>query len=246
MRQHLLPASPPGSNSSRRKRPGPAFPKELSTGPSRTSATPPRRSRSTATSAASSCHSSSSCRSAAPTIISQGQETQAANSRLFSCTREEIRRASRSLIAIWGMESGFGRFTGNQHTMSAVATLAYDCRRSAFFTEQLYAQLAADPEGLDFSPISRAPPMAKSARPSFCRPTLCVSALMATAVAASISAPADALASTANFLRGHGWRAAPAISRENQISAPSRAGTPPVCTRRRLPRSAPKSTVAKT
>ena len=45
------------------------------------------------------------------------------------------------LMAIWGMETAFGNYMGNQNTLSAVATLAYDCRRSEFFTEQLYSAL---------------------------------------------------------------------------------------------------------
>ena len=45
------------------------------------------------------------------------------------------------LIAIWGMETGFGAFMGNQNTLSAITTFAYDCRRSEYFTEQLYATL---------------------------------------------------------------------------------------------------------
>ena len=37
------------------------------------------------------------------------------------------------LLAIWGMETGFGASMGNQNG-SAIATLAYDCRRPEFFT----------------------------------------------------------------------------------------------------------------
>ena len=43
------------------------------------------------------------------------------------------------LIAIWGMETAFGTYTGRQNTISAVATLAYDCRRPDYFREQLIA-----------------------------------------------------------------------------------------------------------
>ena len=46
------------------------------------------------------------------------------------------------------METGFGRERGNQHTLSAVATLAYDCRRTAYFTEQLYAALTLIDRGI--------------------------------------------------------------------------------------------------
>src|SRR5580698_9972819 len=37
------------------------------------------------------------------------------------------------LIAIWGLETGFGSTTGKYETMSALATLAYDCRRTEKF-----------------------------------------------------------------------------------------------------------------
>src|SRR5215204_4535316 len=52
------------------------------------------------------------------------------------------------LLAIWGMETAFGSQRGNQNTLSAVATLAYDCRRSAYFTDQLYALLTLIDRGV--------------------------------------------------------------------------------------------------
>ena len=39
------------------------------------------------------------------------------------------------LLAIWGMETGFGSQRGNQNMLSVVATLAYACRRTEVFTE---------------------------------------------------------------------------------------------------------------
>jgi membrane-bound lytic murein transglycosylase B len=41
------------------------------------------------------------------------------------------------IVAIWGMESNFGRFTGTRPTIQALATLAWDGRRGAFFTGEL-------------------------------------------------------------------------------------------------------------
>jgi membrane-bound lytic murein transglycosylase B len=41
------------------------------------------------------------------------------------------------LIAIWGMESNYGRFTGTRPTIQALATLAWEGRRRAFFTTEL-------------------------------------------------------------------------------------------------------------
>jgi membrane-bound lytic murein transglycosylase B len=41
------------------------------------------------------------------------------------------------IVAIWGMESNFGRFTGTRPIVQAVATLAWEGRRRAFFTTEL-------------------------------------------------------------------------------------------------------------
>jgi membrane-bound lytic murein transglycosylase B len=41
------------------------------------------------------------------------------------------------IVAIWGMESNFGGFTGTRPTIQALATLAWDGRRGAFFTGEL-------------------------------------------------------------------------------------------------------------
>ena len=40
------------------------------------------------------------------------------------------------IVAIWGMESNFGRFTGTRPTVQALATLAWEGRRRAFFTTE--------------------------------------------------------------------------------------------------------------
>lgn len=41
------------------------------------------------------------------------------------------------IVAIWGMESNFGRFTGTRPTIQALATLAWEGRRREFFTTEL-------------------------------------------------------------------------------------------------------------
>jgi membrane-bound lytic murein transglycosylase B len=43
----------------------------------------------------------------------------------------------RFLVAFWGLESNFGEFTGGLSVIAALATLAYDERRGAFFRAQL-------------------------------------------------------------------------------------------------------------
>ena len=39
----------------------------------------------------------------------------------------------RFVVALWGIESDFGKVTGNYSVVSALATLAYDGRRSSMF-----------------------------------------------------------------------------------------------------------------
>jgi membrane-bound lytic murein transglycosylase B len=43
----------------------------------------------------------------------------------------------RYLVAVWGMESNFGRFSGVRPVVQALATLAWEGRRGAFFTSEL-------------------------------------------------------------------------------------------------------------
>lgn len=48
---------------------------------------------------------------------------------------------SRFLVAIWGIESNYGRFTGTRPAIQALATLAWDGRRGAFFKGELFNAL---------------------------------------------------------------------------------------------------------
>ncbi|HEY1735197.1 MAG TPA: lytic murein transglycosylase [Methylovirgula sp.] len=76
-----------------------------------------------------------------PAIASRGRRLKLSNAELFSSIESQYGVPPGPLIAIWGMETGFGSQHGNQQALSATATLAYDCRRPEFFTDQLYAAL---------------------------------------------------------------------------------------------------------
>jgi membrane-bound lytic murein transglycosylase B len=45
------------------------------------------------------------------------------------------------LVAVWGLESNFGRFSGVQPTFAVLATLAWDTRRADFFRQELFSAL---------------------------------------------------------------------------------------------------------
>lgn len=144
----------------------------------------------------------------APTIVSRGRRMLHANSSLFSRIESRYGVPPGPLIAIWGMETGFGGYQGNQHTLSAVATLAYDCRRSAYFTDQLYAALKLVQKGI--LPINaRGAAHGEIGQTQFLPKNVLLYGVDGDGDGRInlASSRADALASTANFLRGHGWRA---------------------------------------
>ncbi len=71
------------------------------------------------------------------TRIERGRAMLAAHGRLL----EEIERRygvqRRFLLAFWGLETNYGSYRGDYQVVAALATLAYDRRRSSFFRGQL-------------------------------------------------------------------------------------------------------------
>lgn len=53
----------------------------------------------------------------------------------------------RFVVALWGIETDFGRVTGGFDVIPALASLAYDGRRSAFFRKELFHALNIIEEG---------------------------------------------------------------------------------------------------
>jgi len=60
---------------------------------------------------------------------------------------EKYQVQPRFIVALWGLETNFGKFTGGYNVISALATLAYEGRREVFFTKQLMAALTILDEG---------------------------------------------------------------------------------------------------
>src|SRR3981189_3578539 len=88
----------------------------------------------------------------ASTIVARGRSLKQSQAALFASIQARYGVPPGPLIAIWGMESGFGSQGRHQKMLSSIATLAYDCRRPEFFTEQLYAALKL----VDRGPLSGA------------------------------------------------------------------------------------------
>ena len=77
----------------------------------------------------------------AAAIVARGRSLKASQAAMFASIQQRYGVQPGPLIAIWGMETGFGSQRGNQNMLSSIATLAYDCRRPEFFTDQLYAAM---------------------------------------------------------------------------------------------------------
>ncbi len=53
----------------------------------------------------------------------------------------------RFIVALWGLETNFGKFTGGYSVISALSTLAYEGRRRSFFQSELWAALSILQQG---------------------------------------------------------------------------------------------------
>jgi membrane-bound lytic murein transglycosylase B len=73
--------------------------------------------------------------------IQRGQERLQENRALLEQIAQRYHVQPRFVVALWGLETDFGRVTGDYPTISALATLAYDGRRSALFRRELIAAI---------------------------------------------------------------------------------------------------------
>lgn len=141
----------------------------------------------------------------AATIVRQGRKLKAQKAKLFAALEKRYGVPAGPLIAIWGMETAFGSDMGKQNTVSAVATLAYDCRRPEFFREQLIAALKLVDEGV-LSSSSAGAMHGEVGQTQFLPKNVFRYGADGDGGGINLNKKADALASTANVLKGHGWR----------------------------------------
>jgi len=79
--------------------------------------------------------------------IQTGQRRLEEHRRLLDEIAQRYRVAPRFIVALWGIETDFGRVTGNFSVIAALATLAYDGRRAKFFRGELMHALKILDEG---------------------------------------------------------------------------------------------------
>ncbi|MBU0583769.1 MAG: lytic transglycosylase family protein [Alphaproteobacteria bacterium] len=151
-------------------------------------------------------------RRGANTIIAKGRKLKQSNAALFNKIERTYGVPPGVILAIWGMETGFGSFMGKQNTVSAILTLAYDCRRPAFFEPHAVAALILVDRGA-LSPKSVGAAHGEIGHTQF----LPGNVLNYGVGNKNLRDKATALASTANFLRAHGWR--PGVGYDGNMGA---------------------------
>jgi membrane-bound lytic murein transglycosylase B len=127
---------------------------------------------------------------------------------------------SESLVAIWGIESNFGKFTGTRPTITALATLAFDPRRATLFRAELFHALTILDQG------SIAPEDLKGSwAGAMGQPQFMPSSYLKHAVDFDQDGrkdiwktEGDVFASIANYLKNAGWVAGERWGREVRVS----------------------------
>lgn len=130
------------------------------------------------------------------------------NANLLNSIERQYGVPGEVIVAIWGLETSFGANTGNKSSIRSLATLAYDCRRSDFFTNELMAALQIVQRG-DMAPSQ----MIGAWAGELGQTQFLASSYVKFAVDGDgngrrdlIRSKADALASTGNYLRAYGWQ----------------------------------------
>ena len=76
-----------------------------------------------------------------PKMTATGRKMAKAHRKLLAAVSDKYGVPPGIIVAVWGLESNFGRFSGVRPTVATLATLAYDRRRATLFRQELIAAL---------------------------------------------------------------------------------------------------------
>jgi peptidoglycan lytic transglycosylase B len=167
--------------------------------------------------------------------IEKAQQERKAHATLLKSVADKYGVPPGMLIAVWGIESNFGRFSGVRPTIATLATLAYDPRRSTMFRQELFDALKILDSG-DVEPAA----MRGSWAGALGQPQFMPSSFLLYAQDFDgdgrrdiWQSQPDVFASIANYLSAHGW---------NKDQTWGREVTVPPSLMERLPEEAPMQT----
>jgi len=140
--------------------------------------------------------------------LKKGRQSLKRYRRLFQAIEKRYGIPGPVLVAFWAFESDFGAYMGKDDTLSSLATLAYDCRRSEEFQHELLSTLRIIDEG-DLRPDEMRGSWAGELGQTQFLPSYYLKYGVdfdGDGRRDLIHSRADALASTANYLRHLGWK----------------------------------------
>ena len=157
-------------------------------------------------------------------MVTRGKDLMREHKALLDRTERQFGIPSRLLVAFWGMESRFGRIQGSTPVFQALATLAWEPRRAAYFRSELFDALTMVQRG-----HIEAGTMTGSWAGAMGQTQFMPSSYLKFAVDFDgddrrdiwKSTP-DTLASMANYLKGFGWKRDETWGREVKVSAAAR------------------------
>lgn len=142
----------------------------------------------------------------ADTIVALGRKRKARNPAFYDALERQYGVPAGVLLAIHGMETGFGNFMGDSNVIDAIVTLAYDCRRPQFFTPHALAALKLVDQG-GLSPQTIGAKHGEVGHTQFLPGNILDYGVDGNGDGhIDLTNEADALASTANFLKKKGWK----------------------------------------
>jgi peptidoglycan lytic transglycosylase B len=156
-----------------------------------------------------------------PRLIKGGRDAYAAHRELLEKVAQRYGVPSKIIVAIWGMESNYGRFSGVRPIVPALATLAWDPRRAAFFRGELFDALEIVNRGDIDLPRLRGSWAGAMGQVQFMPSSYLKFAedFDGDGRRDIWSTTADVFASIANYLQGHGWTANESWGREVKVTA---------------------------
>lgn len=152
--------------------------------------------------------------------VRNGQEKLAQEQLSLAAINQQYSVEAVYLVAIWGMESSYGQFMGEQSVIRSLATLAYAGRRQQFAHTQLLAALGILQHGDIAAQNMRGSWAGAMGQTQFIPTTYNSHAVDFDGDGKRDiwNSSADALASAANYLQASGWRSAQPWGFEVQLS----------------------------
>ncbi len=143
-----------------------------------------------------------------PSRLSKGKSLMAQHGATLKRIEQQYGVPGAVIVAIWGLETDYGSNQGKMSVVRSVATLAYDCRRSERFQNELIDALRIIDKGDMTSAEMRGDWAGEIGQTQFLPSSFVKYAVDGDGNGRRdlVHSVPDVLASTANYLKSHGWQ----------------------------------------